>query len=75
MSQAAVKPRRIPERERLERAWARSEEDLGRAVRKLERTVTKAVSPRRIVRERLAWYLLGALLVGVAVGWRSEGNR
>lgn len=75
MSQAATRNRNIPERQRIELAWARSEEDLLRAVRKLERTVTRTVSPRRIVRERLGWTLVGALLIGVAAGWRRGPDR
>jgi hypothetical protein len=75
MSQAALRSRSIPERQRIELAWARSEEDLLRAVRKLEQTVTRTLSPRRIVRQRLGWYLAGALLIGFAAGWRRGSDR
>lgn len=45
------------------------------AVRKLARTVTRTMSPRRVLRARLGWFLVGSLLIGFALGWRHEDDR
>jgi hypothetical protein len=63
------------ERRRIERALARSEAELGASLRVLETRVRTTLSPRRVARAHLGWMLLGALVVGVGLGWRREEGR
>ncbi len=75
MTQGVSKSHAALERQRIERAWLRSEAYLARSLRNLERTVKSTMSPRRVVRERLAWCVVGALVIGFALGWKHESDR